>query len=218
MVDGVLLLIDAWKAPCRRRALSCKRPWPWACPPSWSSTRSTGPDARPQDVLNATYDLFIDLDADEPQLEFPVLYVNAREGLASTDSRSARHRPGAALRGHPQPHSRPGGPDGRAPLQMLVASLAYDDYKGKIAIGRLVRGSIHPAQTVARISHDGVRHPRQGRRGLHPHGPEPRGHGRRPPPATSWPSPAWTPSTSARPSPMPRTPRPCPSSRWRSPR
>ena len=155
MVDGVLLLIDALEGPMPQTRFVLQKAMALGLPAIVVINKIDRPDARPQHVLNATYDLFIDLGADEVQLEFPVLYVNAREGLASTTAEA----PGTdlvplfeAILSHvPAPRAQKD-----APLQMLVASLAYDDYKGKIAVGRLVRGSIHPAQTVARITHEGV--------------------------------------------------------------
>jgi GTP-binding protein len=156
MVDGVLLLIDAMEGPMPQTRFVLEKAMALGLPAIVVINKIDRPDARPQEVLNGAYDLFIDLDAGELQLEFPVLYVNAREGLASTDPAV----PGTdlvplfeAILSHiPAPAALVD-----EPLQMLVASLAYDDYKGKIAIGRLVRGKIHPAQTVARISHDGTR-------------------------------------------------------------
>ena len=154
MVDGVLLLVDALEGPMPQTRFVLQKAMDLGLPAIVVINKIDRPDARPREVLNDTYDLFIDLGANEAQLEFPVLYVNAREGLASTDVAV----PGtdlvplfeAILQHIPAPIAQVD-----QPLQMLVASLAYDDYKGKIAVGRLVRGSIHPAQTVARISHDG---------------------------------------------------------------
>src|SRR5207249_7551584 len=99
------------------------------------------PDARAQEVLNEIYDLFIDLDANEDQLGFPVLYTNARVGTASVDA----NVPGEDLRPlfdaviHRVPAPR-GDPD--APLQILVANLDASDYVGRIAIGRIFNGRV----------------------------------------------------------------------------
>src|SRR5581483_4275491 len=106
------------------------------------------PDARPQEVLNEIYDLFIDLDANEEQLDFPVLYTNARIGTASR----ASDQPGEDLRplfdavvDHVPPPK--GNPD--APLQLLVANLDSSDYLGRIAIGRIFNGRIKIGDMVA---------------------------------------------------------------------
>lgn len=155
VVDGVLLLVDALDGPMPQTRFVLQKAMKLGLPAIVVINKIDRPDARPQEVLNDTYDLFIDLNADDAQLEFPVLYVNARDGLASLSADT----PGTdlvplfeAILSHiPAPLA-----DVDQPLQMLVASLVYDDYKGKIAIGRLVRGKIRPAQTVARILHDGT--------------------------------------------------------------
>jgi GTP-binding protein len=155
MVDGVLLLVDALEGPMPQTRSVLQQAMRLGLPAIVVINKIDRPDARPQEVLNATYDLFIDLDADEHQLEFPVLFVNSRDGSASLSA----DVPGtdliplfeAILSYIPAPVAHLD-----RPLQMLVASLAYDDYKGKIAIGRLVRGKIRPGQMVARMLHDGT--------------------------------------------------------------
>src|SRR5262249_34888177 len=106
------------------------------------------PDARPQEVLNEIYDLFIDLDAVEEQLEFPVLYTNAKVGTASLEAGTARAdlQPlfGAIVEHVPPPK---GNPD--APLQLLVANLDSSDYVGRIAIGRIFNGRVKVGDAVA---------------------------------------------------------------------
>jgi GTP-binding protein len=112
------------------------------------------PDARPQEVLNEIYDLFIDLDATEEQIEFPVLYTNARAGTASSDAAT----PGEDLRPlfeaiveHvPPPRGNP-----QAPLQMLVANLDASDYLGRIAIGRIFNGTVRLNDSVVVMKLDG---------------------------------------------------------------
>ena len=106
-------------------------------------------------MLNEVYDLFIDLDATEDQIEFPVLYTNARDGVATTDSR----RPASDLRplfeaivDHvPPPRGNP-----EAPLQMLVANLDSSDYLGRIAIGRIFNGTVRLNDSVAVLKLDGA--------------------------------------------------------------
>ena len=107
-------------------------------------------DARPAEVLNEIYDLFIDLDATEEQLDFPVLYTNARTGIARTEledagarrwSRSSRRSCDTV----PAPRYDP-----EAPLQMLVTNLDYDDYVGRLAIGRIVNGRVAPGRACGR--------------------------------------------------------------------
>jgi GTP-binding protein len=112
-----------------------------------SSTRSTAPDARPQEVLNEIYDLFIDLDAREDQLDFPILYTNAKTGTASltpdADGEDLRPLFDAIVTHVPPPR---GNPD--APLQLLVANLDSSDYLGRIAIGRIFNGRVRIGDPV----------------------------------------------------------------------
>jgi GTP-binding protein len=110
-------------------------------------------DARPQEVLNEIYDLFIDLDAHEDQLDFPVLYTNAKAGTATTDL----EQPGSDLRPlfdailtMPAPRG-----EADAPLQILVANLDYSDYLGRLAIARVFNGTLHNGEEVAIAKRDG---------------------------------------------------------------
>ena len=112
-------------------------------------------DARPQEVLNEVYDLFIDLDAKEDQLDFPVLYTNAKTGTASTDI----ERPGenlqplfdAIVKTIPEPTAIPTGS-----LQILVANLDYSDYLGRLAIARVFNGTLHTGEDVGIAKLDGT--------------------------------------------------------------
>src|SRR5436190_17426214 len=141
MVDGVMLLVDASEGPLPQTRFVLRKALERGLPPIIVLNKIDRPDARPKEVLNEVYDLFIDLDATEDQIEFPVLYTNAREGTASRD---------AAVQGEDlQPlfeaiveHVPPprGNPD--APLQMLVANLDASDYLGRIAIGRIFNGTV----------------------------------------------------------------------------
>jgi GTP-binding protein len=115
------------------------------------------PDARITDVLNGVFDLFVELDADDATLDFPTVYASGRSGIASLDP--AKHPPKDL-----QPvyevilsHVPPPDVDFEAPLQMLVVTLAYSDYVGRIAVGRIVAGKIRKGQRVALLKHDGRR-------------------------------------------------------------
>jgi len=112
------------------------------------------PDARPQEVLNEIYDLFIDLDAAEDQLDFPVLYTNARLGTASADAagtgRDLRPLFDAIVKTMPAPAGDPA-----APLQMLVANLDYSDYLGRLALARVFNGTLHTGDEVGIAKLDG---------------------------------------------------------------
>ncbi len=141
MVDGVMLLVDASEGPLPQTRFVLRKALERGLPPIVVLNKIDRPDARPKEVLNEVYDLFIDLDATEDQIEFPVLFTNAREGTASTEMDQA----GAdllplfqAIVDHVPPPR--GNPD--APLQMLVANLDSSDYLGRIAIGRIFNGTV----------------------------------------------------------------------------
>ena len=98
MVDGVMLLVDASEGPLPQTRFVLRKALERRLPPIVVINKIDRPDARPQEVLNEIYDLFIDLDATEEQLDFPVLYTNARLGTASPDQRRRRRGPAAAVR------------------------------------------------------------------------------------------------------------------------
>jgi len=141
MVDGVLLLVDASEGPLPQTRFVLRKALERRLTPIVVINKIDRPDARIQEVLNEIYDLFIDLDATEEQLDFPVLYTSARAG---TSSRSATE-PGTDLRPlfdaivNDVPPQRG---DVNAPLQMLVANLDSSDYLGRIAIGRIFNGRV----------------------------------------------------------------------------
>src|SRR5262245_46599319 len=148
MVDGVMLLVDASEGPLPQTRFVLRKALERRLPPIVVINKIDRPDARPQEVLNEIYDLFIDLDASEEQLEFPVLYTNARTGTASPDPSTAGEdlRPlfDAIVAHVPPPR---GNPD--APLQLLVANLDSSDYVGRIAIGRIFNGRVKIGDEVA---------------------------------------------------------------------
>jgi GTP-binding protein len=154
MVDGVMLLVDASEGPLPQTRFVLRKALERGLPPIVVMNKIDRPDARPKEVLNEIYDLFIDLDATEDQIEFPVLYTNARDGLASTDPAVTGEdlRPlFDAIDEHVPPPS--GSPD--APLQMLVANLDSSDYLGRIAIGRIFNGTVRLNDQVAVVKLDG---------------------------------------------------------------
>ena len=106
-----------------------------------ASTRSTAPTRASHEVLDEVYDLFIDLDATEEQLDFPVVYTNARAGIADARPRRRRRGPAAAVRRHRRRAARPRRSTPTAPLQFQVNNLDYNDYVGRLAIGRVVNGA-----------------------------------------------------------------------------
>src|SRR5712691_6651833 len=148
MVDGVMLLVDASEGPLPQTRFVLRKALERGLPPIVVLNKIDRADARAQEVLNEVYDLFIDLDATEEQIEFPVLYTNAREGLASVDtaSRGENLQPlFEAIVDHvPPPRGNP-----EAPLQILVANLDSSDYLGRIAIGRIFNGTVNLNDPVA---------------------------------------------------------------------
>src|SRR5947209_7560614 len=148
MVDGVMLLVDASEGPLPQTRFVLRKALERRLPPIVVINKIDRPDARAQEVLNEIYDLFIDLDASEDLLEFPVLYTNAKVGTASRDP----DEPGenlqplfdAIVKHVPPPR---GNPD--APLQLLVANLDSSDYLGRIAIGRIFNGRVRIGDPVA---------------------------------------------------------------------
>src|SRR5215510_13380322 len=155
MVDGVLLLVDASEGPLPQTRFVLRKALERRLTPVVVINKIDRPDARPQEVLNEVYDLFIDLDADEDQVEFPVLYTNARDGVASGDAtvRGDDLRPlfDAIIEHVPPPKGDPA-----APLQMLVANLDSSDYLGRIAIGRVFMGAVKLNDPVAVLKLNGA--------------------------------------------------------------
>src|SRR6185295_11162120 len=154
MVDGVMLLVDASEGPLPQTRFVLRKALERGLPPIVVLNKIDRPDARPKVVLNEVYDLFIDLDATEDQIDFPVLYTNAREGTATTEL----EKPGDDLRPLFQAiidHMPPPRGNPEAPLQMLVANLDANDYLGRIAIGRIFNGTVKLNDPVAVLKHDG---------------------------------------------------------------
>ena len=154
MVDGVMLLVDASEGPLPQTRYVLSKALEAKLLPILVINKIDRPDARPQEVLDEVYDLFIDLDAMEDQLDFPVLYTNAKLGTAST----SMTEPGENL----QPlfetilstiPPASGDPDG--PLQILVTNLDYSDYLGRLAIARVFNGTLHNGEEVNISKRDG---------------------------------------------------------------
>jgi GTP-binding protein len=154
MVDGVILLVDASEGPLPQTRFVLRKALERGLTPIIVLNKIDRSDARPQEVLNEVYDLFIDLDASEDQIEFPVLYTNARDGHASTDAanRGTDLKPlfDAIVEHVPPPRGNP-----QAPFQMLVANLDSSDYLGRIAIGRIFNGTVRLNDQVVVVKLDG---------------------------------------------------------------
>ncbi|MEJ2008205.1 MAG: translational GTPase TypA [Acidobacteriota bacterium] len=155
LVDGVLLLVDASEGPLPQTRYVLRKALEAKLPPIIVINKIDRPDARPQEVINEIYDLFIDLDASEEQLEFPILYANARMGIAKTslDAPSENLKPlfEAILQHIPAP-----GGDADDVLQLLVVNLDYSEYHGRLAIGRIFSGTLTRGDEVAIVKLDGT--------------------------------------------------------------
>jgi GTP-binding protein len=154
MVDGVMLLVDASEGPLPQTRYVLSKALEAGLPPVVVINKIDRPDARAQEVLNELYDLFIDLDARDDQLDFPVLFTNAKAGTASTsmDVPGENLRPlfDAILASTPAPAG-----EAANSLQILVANLDYSDYLGRLAIARVFNGQLRNGEEVAIAKLDG---------------------------------------------------------------
>src|SRR3954447_8867136 len=148
MADGVLLLVDAAEGPLPQTRFVLRKAFECGLRPIVVINKIDRPDARPTEVLNAVFDLFVELDADDATLDFPTIYASGRDGIATTDlsvpATDIRPLYDAILRHVPTPEVNPD-----APLQMLVVTLDHSDYVGRIAIGRVVAGKVRKGQRGA---------------------------------------------------------------------
>jgi len=157
IVDGVMLLVDASEGPLPQTRYVLMKALEAKLPQIVVINKIDRPDARISEVLNEVYDLFIDLDATEDQLEFQVLYTNGKAGTATTDLAE----PGTDLRALfeaildkiPAPKGDP-----ETQLQLLVANLDYSDYLGRMAIGRVFNGTLRHGDEVSIAKLDGTFH------------------------------------------------------------
>ncbi len=148
MVDGILLLVDASEGPLPQTRYVLQKALQARLTPIVALNKIDRSDARPREVLDEVYDLFIDLDASEDQLDFPVFYTDAKAGVAhrSPGDQATTLDPlfDAILSAIPVP-----GGDPAAPLQIQVTNLDYSDYLGRIAIGRVFNGALDRGAQVA---------------------------------------------------------------------
>jgi GTP-binding protein len=154
IVDGVILLVDASEGPLPQTRYVLSKALEARIPPILVINKIDRPDARIQEVLNEVYDLFIDLDATEDQLNFPVIYANAKAGIAkkSVEEESENLRPlfETIVEHIPAPAGDPEGV-----LQILVANLDYSDYLGRLGIGRVFSGVLKHGDEVSICKLDG---------------------------------------------------------------
>ncbi len=155
MVDGVLLLVDAVDGPMPQTRFVLQKSLKLHLKPIVVINKIDRHDARPDWALDQVFDLFVSLDAADEQLDFPVVYASGKSGTATLDLA----KPGdnilpifdVIINKVPPP---PGDPD--KPLQMLVTSMDYNDYVGRLAIGRILNGRMRSGQLAARIKKDGA--------------------------------------------------------------
>jgi GTP-binding protein len=147
MVDGVLLLVDAFEGCMPQTRFVLKKALGLGKKALVVVNKIDRPGARPEAVVDEVLDLFIELGADETQLEFPVVYASARDGYASTDPAVTQGDMRPLLDAILREVAPPSG-DAEGPLQLLISSLEYDDYVGRIGIGRVERGAVKRNQLV----------------------------------------------------------------------
>ena len=154
MVDGAILLVDASEGPLPQTRFVLSKAMDAKLKIVVVVNKVDRHDARPQEVLNEIYDLFIDLDANEEQLDFPVLYAVGRDGVCFTSMDAARTDLvplfDAVLQYLPPPSFDP-----EAPFQMLVSNLGWSDFVGRLAVGRVVNGSVKKGSRLVYLGHDG---------------------------------------------------------------
>ncbi|MBA2287057.1 MAG: translational GTPase TypA [Ktedonobacteraceae bacterium] len=154
MADGCLLLIDAAEGPMPQTRFVLQKALELNLQPIVVINKIDRRDARVEQVIEQTQDLFLEIATHADHLDFPILYAIGREGVAmyqqDDERRDLEPLFETIVKTIPAPMV-----DTQAPLQMLVAALDYDDYKGKYAIGRIIRGRITPNSMVARINHEG---------------------------------------------------------------
>jgi len=154
MVNGVLLLVDAFEGPMPQTRFVLKKALQFSLRPIVVVNKIDRPEARPDEVIDEVLELFIELGADDDQLEFPVIYASSREGYAmynlNDEKKDLKPLLDTIINEVPPPKG-----DFNAPLQMLVSNIDYDEYVGRIAIGRVERGSIKMGQQAVICKKDG---------------------------------------------------------------
>lgn len=162
MVDGVLLLVDAYEGPMPQTKYVLRKALERNLKPIVVINKIDRPDQRVNEVIDEVLDLFIELNANDDQLEFPVVLTSARNGIAklSMEDESNNLEPlfRVILENIPAPDV-----DTEAPLQMLVNTLDYDDYVGRIVVGRVVRGTIHNGENIMLMDNSSNRKAKIGR-------------------------------------------------------
>ena len=154
MVDGVLLLVDAFEGPMPQTKFVLRKSLNLGLKPIVVINKIDRPDARPDDVVDMVFDLFVELNANDDQLDFPIVFASAKQGIAKRelDQESDNLEPlfESIVKNIPLP---PG--DADAPLQMLATTLDYNDFIGRLAIGRIFKGKMKAGSPVSVVRKDG---------------------------------------------------------------
>ncbi|RLE23941.1 MAG: translational GTPase TypA, partial [Acidobacteria bacterium] len=155
MIDGVLLLVDAAEGPLPQTRFVLAKALQLGLPPILVINKIDRDDARAEEVLDEVFDLFIDLDATEEQLNFPIFCTDARKGLCRLgfDGEFGDLKPlfKEIITNLPEPEGDPS-----APLQMLVTNLAWSDYLGRLVVGRIVNGTLRAGSVVGLAQEEGI--------------------------------------------------------------
>ncbi len=154
MVDGVLLLVDAFEGPMPQTKFVLKKSLELHLKPILVVNKIDRPNARPEEVVNMTFDLFCELNATDEQLDFPIVYASGREGRATLDLKDPSQdlKPLLDTILH---RVLPPVADPDLPFQLLVTMLDYDSFIGRIAVGRIVHGRVRAGDTIACVKRDG---------------------------------------------------------------
>ncbi|MFN6052894.1 MAG: translational GTPase TypA, partial [Planctomycetia bacterium] len=156
MADGALLLVDAAEGVMPQTRFVLRKAFACGLRPIVVINKIDRPDARIDEVLNGVFDLFVELDADEKTLDFPVIYASGRDGLATLDmnvpAKDFRPLFDSILKHVPGPEA-----DLNAALQMLVVTLDYSEFVGRIAVGRIFAGKLKKGQRIAHLKPDGAK-------------------------------------------------------------
>jgi len=155
MADGCLLLVDAVEGPMPQTKFVLRKALELGLHAIVVVNKIDRPNARINEVIHETSDLFLDLATKDHQLDFPVVFANARDGYASLDPKATsgdmvplfntiiQHTPGPNC-------------DREAPFRMLVTTLQYDSFRGRTAVGRITDGAVHPGESIIRFNHEGA--------------------------------------------------------------
>ena len=155
MVDGVLLLVDAFEGCMPQTRFVLKKALKLGKKPIVVVNKIDRPGARPNEVIDEVLDLFIELGADEEQIEFPVVYASGRNGYAFINENDEKTDLKPLFETIINEVPAPKG-DENGPLQVLISNIDYDEYIGRIGVGRVERGSIKAGQNVVRCTREGI--------------------------------------------------------------